>query len=75
MDKAKIFKNGQSQAIRLPKKYRFELDEVYIKKIGNLVVLIPDEQPWKFFTDSLDKFTDDFMDERGQLKIESRDSL
>lgn len=75
MDKAKIFKNGQSQAIRLPKKYRFELDEVYIKKIGNLVVLIPDEQPWKFFIDSLDKFTDDFMDERGQLIIESRDSL
>ena len=41
MDKAKIFENGRSQAVRLPKEYRFDDSEVFIKKLNDVVLLIP----------------------------------
>lgn len=41
MDTAKIFENGRSPVVRLPKKYRFEDDEVVITKLGSAVLLIP----------------------------------
>lgn len=46
MQTAKIFTNGRSQAIRLPKEFRFSDDDVYINKIGEIVVLIPKDDPW-----------------------------
>ena len=62
MDTAKLFKNGRSQAVRLPKEYALPGDEVYIKKIDGIVMLIPKNgDPWGPFVDSLDKFSDDFM--------------
>jgi len=75
MDKAKIFKNGRSQAVRLPKKYRFEGDEVYIKKSGNTVVLIPKDNPWKDVFESVKMFSDDFMETREQPPLETRESM
>ena len=47
METAKIFKNGQSQAVRLPKECRFEGSEVYIKKMGDIVLLMPKDKPWE----------------------------
>ena len=41
MQTARIFNNGNSQAVRLPKEYRFSDDEVIIKKVGSAVLLIP----------------------------------
>ena len=41
MQTARIFNNGNSQAVRLPKEFRFEEDEVIIKKIGDMVILLP----------------------------------
>ncbi len=41
MKTAKLFQNGQSQAVRLPREFRFEDDRVYVKKSGNVVMLIP----------------------------------
>ena len=41
MDVAKVFENGRSQAVRLPRKYRFDTDEVFVSKEGNKVVLLP----------------------------------
>ncbi len=41
MQTARLFINGNSQAVRLPKEFRFEGDEVVIKKVGNAVVLLP----------------------------------
>jgi antitoxin VapB len=62
MQTAKLFQNGRSQAVRLPKEYALPGDEVYIKKIGRIVVLIPkDADSWGPFVDSLDKFSDDFL--------------
>jgi antitoxin VapB len=75
MDKAKIFKNGRSQAVRLPKKYRFEGDEVYIKQSGNVVVLIPKDNQWKDVFESVKMFSDDFMETREQPPLETRESV
>ena len=69
MDTAKLFPNGRSQAVRLPKKYAFAGEEVYIKKISGMVILIPKDDPWRPFRDSLGKFSDDFM-EIGRLQGE-----
>jgi antitoxin VapB len=73
MQIAKIFINGRSQAVRLPKDFRFDSDDVFIKKIGNLVVLIPKDDPWASFEKSLDQFTDDFMENRNQPNENSRE--
>lgn len=72
MKTAKIFQNGQSQAVRLPKEYRFEDDHVFIKKSGNIVMLIPAQNSWDSLINSLDKFTDDFMSERTQPEAHKR---
>ena len=63
---AKIFMNGQSQAVRLPKECRFEESEVLVKKIGDLVVLYPASSAFDLFENSLEKFPDDFMTSRNQ---------
>lgn len=75
MQTAKLFNNGRSQAVRLPKELRFSGDDVYIKKIGNMVILLPREDPWSPLMNSLDQFTDDFMDERSQPRQDARDAL
>ena len=77
MDTAKLFKNGQSQAVRLPKQYAFKGTEVFVKQIGGIVMLIPkNSDPWKPFVDSLDKFSLDFMTHRPpQGQPEVRDGL
>ncbi len=67
---AKLFKNGRSQAVRLPKEFRFEGDEVYVRREGKSVVLTPKEKPkenpWKDFFDALDSFDPRFPFERHQ---------
>ena len=75
MDTAKIFQNGKSQAIRLPKEYRFEGTKVYVKRIGNAVVLIPERDSWRALIESLGQFSDDFMAERRQPPIQDRSGL
>ena len=63
MDTAKIFKNGKSQAVRLPKKYRFdEGEEVMIKKIGEIVYLCPKDKIEETFLSSLGNFDDDVFE-------------
>lgn len=73
METAKIFQNGKSQAVRLPKEFRFGSDRVYIKRIGNAVVLLPYQTPWETLIDSLAKFSMDFMEERRQLPVQNRE--
>jgi len=76
MDTAKLFKNGRSQAVRLPREYALPGEEVYIKKIDGVVMLIPKGDPWRLFVNSLAKFSPDFMDfERDQGTFEDRDAL
>jgi antitoxin VapB len=75
MKTAKLFQNGQSQAVRLPKEFRFDDDQVFIKKSGNVVMLIPAKGSWETLMKSLDKFSPDFMSERKQPKTQKRESL
>ena len=75
MKTAKLFKNGQSQTVRLPREYRFEGDEVFIKRVGNALVLFPKKNSWDVLTGSLKIFTPEFMMEREQpRKKEKRES-
>jgi antitoxin VapB len=69
---AKLFQHDQSQAVRLPKAFRLPGKEVYIKKVGNAVVLIPIDHPWETLFESLSQFSDDFMHEREQPYIRTR---
>ncbi|MCM1267747.1 MAG: type II toxin-antitoxin system VapB family antitoxin [Bacteroidales bacterium] len=64
---AKIFENGRSQAVRLPKEYRFSDEEVAVNKIGDVVILMPKENKWSGFLDSLNLFSEDFMKD-GRIK-------
>jgi len=66
MKSAKLFKNGESQAVRLPKEFRFSGDEVFIKRVGNAVVLLPKARSWDTLLESLKKFPPDFMTNREQ---------
>ncbi|HUL00961.1 MAG TPA: type II toxin-antitoxin system VapB family antitoxin [Nitrospirota bacterium] len=75
MKTAKLFQNGQSQAVRLPKEFRFEDDHVFVKKSGNAVVLLPTKDSWDTLIRSLDKFSDDFMAERKQPKAQKREDF
>jgi antitoxin VapB len=75
MKTAKLFQNGQSQAVRLPKEFRFEGDEVIIKRSGNAVVLIPTNHSWEVLASSLDKFSDDFMANRNQPDPQIREDM
>jgi antitoxin VapB len=73
---AKLFKNGDSQAVRLPKEFRFAGDEVLIKRVGSAVVLLPKAKSWDTLLESLDKFPPDFMSDREQPdEAEGRDYM
>jgi len=75
MNTAKLFKNGKSQAVRLPKQFKFEGTEVYIKRIGRNVLLIPKDDPWESLISSLDDFSDDFLVKREQPLFDKRKGL
>ena len=75
MQTAKIFMNGRSQAVRLPKDFRFSDNDVFIKKIGKMVVLLPKDDPWSSLVNSLDQFTDDFMETRDQPTQNNREKF
>ena len=73
---AKIFENGRSQAVRLPKEYRFHDEEVAINKIGDVVILMPKEHKWSGFLNSLNLFSEDFMnDGREKSAEQEREAL
>lgn len=76
METAKIFENGRSQAVRLPKKYRFSVDEVIVQRLGASLILTPKERVINNFLESLNEFTDDFMsDGRYEGTDDLRESL
>lgn len=73
---AKLFENGRSQAVRLPKECRFTGDEVVVNKVGDIVILMPKENKWQGFLNSLELFSEDFMaDGREQPSMQERESL
>ena len=73
MRTAKVFRSGNSQAVRIPKEFHLEGDEVEIRRQGRALVLRPRKESWAALVDSLKNFTDDFMkDGRRQLPTQNR---
>jgi len=72
---AKVFQNGRSQAIRIPKEFRVDTTEVYIEKVGETLVIRPKkENKWDIWFDNLNEFdTSDFMVERVQLPLDNKE--
>jgi antitoxin VapB len=60
---ARLFQNGQSQAVRLPREFRFDGDRVHVRRVGQAVVLFPWRAPWQTLVDSLPLFSSDFAAE------------
>ena len=75
METAKLFINGQSQAVSLPNEYRFYGNEVYIRKVGQTVMLFPKEQNWEIFLEGLKSFTSDFMEGERDQGVQQREAL
>lgn len=76
METAKIFTNGGSQAVRLPKDCRFKDKEVTVKKIGDSVLLMPKDNPWSTMLAGLDFFTEDFLNDGIEdLPVQERQGL
>lgn len=73
---AKLIANGGSQAVRLPKSCRLEGDEVYVDKIGDVVMLIPkNSEMLSTMLAAAGKFTDDFMEDVEDLPLQERESI
>ena len=78
---ARLFMNGRSQAVRLPKEFQFDGDSVYVQKVGHAVILVPVDKVWETFLHSVNNFSDDFMsegrlqDSRLQRADQKRDEL
>jgi len=75
MDTARIFQTGRSQAVRLPKQYRFAGTEVVVKHFGNGVLLFPLDDPWSMLEASLEHFEPDFLLQRDQPSAQRREAL
>lgn len=75
MEFAKVFQTGRSQAVRLPKAFRFNEKEVVIKRFGNGVLLLPKENPWEIMQEALSEFEVDFQLERVEQGEQSREDI
>ena len=75
METAKLFASGRSQAVRLPKAYRFTGEEVVVKRFGSGVLLLPIAAPWATMREALDEFEPGFVLQREQPAAQERGDL
>ena len=75
MDTAELFQSGRSQAVRLPKDYRFRGSEVVVKHFGNGVLLLPLDDPWQMLAAGLEAFEPGFVLSREQPEQQMRDVI
>ena len=61
METAKVFWSGRSQAVRLPKEFRFDTDQVRIRRQGRAVILEPIAEDWAWLDDLIGPLDDDFI--------------
>ena len=74
----KVFKSGNSIAVRLPKEFRISAEEVYIKKEGNCIILMPKDKKWDILFEKLEEVKEevkDFLKERNQPLPQDREPL
>lgn len=75
MNTAQIRTDGTHQIVILPDEFNMTGTEVYIKKVGNAIVLIAKENPWQSLFESLDQFSEDFMTDREQPPLDVREAF
>jgi antitoxin VapB len=75
MDTARLFQSGRSQAVRLPKDYRFSGNEVVVKHFGNGVLLLPIDDPWQTLEAGLAAFEPGFEITREQPEEQIREAI
>ena len=73
MSTAKLFQSGRSQAVRLPKEFRFGGTEVYVARMGSAVVLLPPHRTWDVLFEACEGSSEDFMKDREQPPTQHRD--
>lgn len=75
MKTAKLFNNGRSQAVRLPKEYRLPGKDVFVRKLDQMILLLPKRNPWGSLLKSLDRFSEDFLSDRKQPASQKREGF
>lgn len=75
MDTARIFQSGRSQAVRLPKEFRFASKEVGVRHFGSGVLLLPIEDPWGTLEAALSAFEPGFTLSREQPDFQVRPEI
>ncbi len=63
------------QDIKIPEKYKIDDNKVYLKKAGNVIYIIPYHNAWDSMMDSINNFTDDFMEQRDQPSDQNRETF
>lgn len=75
MSTTRLFRNGNSQAVRIPREFAISGTEVFIRRVGQGVLIVPSGDPWAVFSAALDQFTDDFLEQRDQPVAPEREPL
>lgn len=75
METAKVFQTGRSQAVRLPKAFRFNGTEVAIKNFGRGVLLMPIDNPWDIMVEAVNEFESGFQLERADQGEQLREEF
>lgn len=75
MEIAKVFQTGRSQAVRLPKAFRFNSSEVAIKNFGRGVLLMPIDNPWDVMLEAVNEFEPGFLLERAEQGEQIREEF
>jgi len=76
MQSSKVFISGNSQAVRIPKEYQVNDQELFIQKVGDAIILFPKSDPWKLFEESLNEFSHEFLENgRKQPSVQIRENL
>ncbi len=76
MKTAAVVTQAHGQTVCLPEDFRLDGDEVFIKKVGRSILLIPKQaDPWRSLVDSLDQFSEDFMQDRAQPSPQHREAI
>ncbi len=71
----RLKKQAGLQVIELPEQFNIDDDRVYLKKTGNIISIIPFHNAWQNFNQSVHDFSADFMEQRNQPPLQSRESL
>ena len=74
METAKLLTDENGQIVVLPAAFHLNGTEVYIKRVGNAIVLLNKDNPWQTLIESLEQFSDDFMETREQPPLSDRES-